>query len=193
MKKNTIIAICAAIAFVVLFVLVSNLIAILKVKGDIVTDLSKAQKVDAIVVLGFGAEKDAPNEVSVARLDKAIELYSRRVASTIVVAAGETTDKVDETRIMKNYLIGKGIPESAIRVSYGGHSTYDLLKKVHDDFKYDSIFIASQKYHLYRSLYIADKLGMDSYGAIADNAGISFTTKVREIFARAKDVVKTVF
>ena len=47
----------------------------------------------------------------------------------------------------------------------------------------------TQKYHLYRALYIAKQLGMESYGVSADPreyAGQLYR-EAREVFARNKD------
>ena len=53
------------------------------------------------------------------------------------------------------------------------------------------MLIVTQKYHLYRALYIADKLGIDAYGVSADLRSYTKQLKydLREILARVKDVV----
>lgn len=193
MNKKAIWGIVGVVLVLALYVLVTNLVMVFKTKGDIITDLSKAEKTDAIIVLSQGVENGNPGSISKARLDKAADLYNRNIASTIIVAGGSKEDKIDEPTIMKNYLVKKGIPESAVKVSYAGHSTYDIIKKVHDDYKVNKVFVVTQKYHMYRSLYIADKLGMTAYGYEAVSDDISFTTKVKEIFARSKDFIKVIF
>ena len=49
----------------------------------------------------------------------------------------------------------------------------------------------TQNYHLYRALYIAEKMDVEAYGVGADLRPYSgqFKYEVREIFARCKDVV----
>ena len=193
MNKKVIWGAIIVVCVLALYVLVTNLVMVFKTKGDFVTELNKAEKVDAIVVIAAGVENGEPNSVEKARLDKAVDLYNRNIARTIIVAGGSKEDKQDEATIMKNYLAKKGVPQSAVKVSYAGHSTYDILKKVHDDYKVSKIFVVTQKYHMYRSLYIADKLGMTAYGYEAVSDDISFTTKVKEILVRSKDFIKVIF
>lgn len=53
----------------------------------------------------------------------------------------------------------------------------------------------TQEYHLYRALYIAEKLGVEAYGVASDYhtyAGQSMC-ECREILVRCKDFVTTVF
>ncbi|MBQ4606287.1 MAG: SanA protein, partial [Clostridia bacterium] len=55
----------------------------------------------------------------------------------------------------------------------------------------DSLVIVTQKYHLYRALYIAESLGMEAVGVPADLRGYAgqFMRDIREVVARAKDVL----
>ena len=52
----------------------------------------------------------------------------------------------------------------------------------------------TQKYHIYRALYIADQLGLDYYGIEAEenNKKDSWIRNIREILARDKDIVKSI-
>jgi vancomycin permeability regulator SanA len=52
--------------------------------------------------------------------------------------------------------------------------------------------IVTQRYHLYRSLYIARKLGIEAYGVAAEDIRYSGQTKrdIREFLAICKDVFK---
>ena len=56
------------------------------------------------------------------------------------------------------------------------------------------IVIVSQRYHLYRALYVAERLGLDAYGVSADlrpYAGQE-AREVREILARDKDFLTSI-
>jgi len=58
------------------------------------------------------------------------------------------------------------------------------------EFEGKRIVIVTQQYHLYRALYVAEKLGLDAYGVSADLRPYSkqWTRDVREVLARCKDV-----
>ena len=61
--------------------------------------------------------------------------------------------------------------------------------------KAKKVVIVTQKYHLYRALYIANKLGLEAYGVNSDPrqyAGETFR-ELREILARDKDFIKCIF
>ena len=53
------------------------------------------------------------------------------------------------------------------------------------------MLIVTQKYHLHRALYIAEKLGIEAFGVSADLRTYTKQLKydLREILARVKDVL----
>ena len=57
------------------------------------------------------------------------------------------------------------------------------------------VVIVTQEYHLYRSLYIANKLGLEAYGVASDPRAYAGQTmrELREIIARDKDFIKCIF
>ena len=59
----------------------------------------------------------------------------------------------------------------------------------------NKIVIVTQKYHLYRSIYIARQLGIEAYGVGADPRKYVGETyrEIREILARDKDFIKCIF
>ena len=80
-------------------------------------------------------------------------------------------------------------------MNHAGISTYDSMYRTKEIFQADKIIVVTQQYHLYRTLYIADSLGIDAYGVVA-NPRIYVgqeIREIREILARAKDFVKCVF
>lgn len=95
---------------------------------------------------------------------------------------------------MKQYAIDHGVPSEHIFMDHAGISTYDSIYRAKEIFQAEKIIIVSQKYHLYRALYISDSLGVDAYGVSADPviyAGQEFR-EIREIVARTKDFVKCI-
>ena len=101
----------------------------------------------------------------------------------------------DEVNTMKQYALDKGIASEDVFMDHAGISTYDSVYRAKEIFQSDKIIIVTQKYHLYRALYISDSLGLDAYGVSANPniyAGQSIR-EFREIMARAKDFVKCIF
>ena len=98
----------------------------------------------------------------------------------------------DEVNVMKNYLISRKIPSSDIFMDHAGISTYDSIYRAKHIFKAKKIIIITQKYHLYRALYIAKNLNIEAYG-VASNPRIyanQLPRDIREFLARTKDFIK---
>ena len=105
--------------------------------------------------------------------------------------------KIDynEVRAMKNYMMNQGVTEeSDIFMDHAGFSTYESLYRAKEIFGAKKIVIISNTYHLYRSLYIAEKLGIEAYGVgVTDKYSGKEYREFREILARDKDFLKCIF
>ena len=92
---------------------------------------------------------------------------------------------------MKQFLIDKGISEDNIISDGYGLSTYESIWRAKNVYGYNKILIISQKYHLHRAIYIAQKLGITAYGV--DGALTSYGKQpiysFREYLARIKDML----
>ena len=121
------------------------------------------------------------------------ELNSKKV-QRICFFGGEPLIRKDFFDIA-NYAIEKGIPSENIFMDHAGFSTYDSIYRAKDIFQAKKVIIVTQKYHLYRALYIANKLGLEAYGVGADPRKYVGATyrETREILARDKDFVKCIF
>ena len=60
----------------------------------------------------------------------------------------------DEVNAMKKYAIEKDILSEDIFMDHAGISTYDSIYRIKNVFGAKKIVIVTQKYHLYRALYI---------------------------------------
>ena len=79
-------------------------------------------------------------------------------------------------------------------MDHAGFSTYESIYRARDIFCVESVVIVTQKYHLYRALYIADAFEIDAVGVPAAEVRYygQLYRDAREILARAKDWVYTV-
>jgi SanA protein len=96
---------------------------------------------------------------------------------------------------MKDYAVQAGVPSSDVFMDHAGFSTYDSMYRARDIFRARKIIIVTQRYHLYRALFIARALGLDAYGVSSDYqtyAGQSYR-EVREIAARDKAFAFCIF
>ena len=196
MKKKTKIILITIMTIIVLSPLLINLYVILNTTSNIIIkeEYQQLKDVDYIIVLGASVRRERPSPMLEDRLKKAIELYNINTQNKILVTGDHTKDDYDEVTIMKNYLLENNIPEEKIIMDPAGVSTYDSIFRVQKQLKAKKIIIVSQKYHLYRALYIANSLGIEAYGVPADDIKYKGATyrEVREILARNKDFIKSI-
>lgn len=158
-------------------------------------DYSELQDVDCIIVLGAGIWGDKPSPMLEDRLLEAISLYENNVSSKIIMSGDHGKKDYDEVNIMKNFAIEKGVSSEDIFMDHAGFSSYESIYRAKEVFEAKKVVIVTQEYHLYRSLYIANKLGLEAYGVSSDPreyAGQT-TRELREILARDKDFIKCIF
>ena len=183
------------IIFILLVGILINLYIILATSNKIVSQEDiDMNNVDCILVLGAGIRKNQPSPMLEDRLLTAIELYQAGVSSKIIVSGDHENSNYDEVNVMKNYLKDKGIPSEDIFMDHAGLSTYDSIYRVKKIFKANDVVIVTQKYHLYRSLYIARNLNVNAVGISATKKEYAHQAKrdVREVFARIKDFFKCI-
>lgn len=196
MKKKTKIILITIMTIIVLSPLLINLYVILNTTSNIIIkeEYQQLKDVDYILVLGASVRRERPSPMLEDRLKKAIELYNINTQNKILVTGDHTKEDYDEVTIMKNYLLENNIPEEKIIMDPAGVSTYDSIFRVQKQLKAKKIIIVSQKYHLYRALYIANSLGIEAYGVPADDIKYKGATyrEVREILARNKDFIKSI-
>ena len=97
----------------------------------------------------------------------------------------------DEVSAMIALAVTLGVEESAVEADRLGLSTYESLERARERFDAERILIVTQKYHLYRALYVAEQMGMEAYGLSADVRGYrgQILRDVREVAARCKDFI----
>lgn len=158
-------------------------------------DALRLEEADCILVLGAGIRDDgSPSHMLEDRLLVGKQLYEDNVAEYILLSGDHGRVGYDEVNSMKEYLMDKGIPREPLFLDHAGFSTYESLYRAKEIFGAKKIVIVTQKYHLYRALYIADSLGLDAIGATADlrtYVGQSMR-ETREIAARVKDFFYTI-
>ena len=151
---------------------------------------AEAADADCILVLGCGVREDgSPSLMLRDRLEKGIELYKAGTAPKLLMSGDHGRKDYDEVNLMKDYAKERGIPSKDIFMDHAGFSTYDSMVRAKDIFCAEKVIVVSQEYHLYRALYLAEKLGLDAYGVSAmdiDYRGQAYR-EFREMLARAKD------
>lgn len=159
-------------------------------------DVSSVSDADCILVLGAGIRTDgSPSPMLQDRLNTGIELYQNGAAPKLLMSGDHGRKKYNEVQTMKDIALDQGVPSEDVFMDHAGFSTYDSLYRARDVFQARKVIIVTQKYHLYRALYIARSLGLDTWGVSADTRRYRGQSQrdFREILARDKDFFVSVF
>lgn len=178
---------------IILVPVIINFYVILSTKNRIVSgDSELLTDIDYIVVLGAGIRRGKPSPMLEDRLKTGISLYNNDISNKILITGDHMNDNYDEVTVMKNYLLEHGIPEEDIITDNYGISTYDSIYRVKNVYKSNKVVIVSQRYHLYRALFLSDNLDLESYGVEANLRYYygQWYREIREILARNKDFIK---
>ncbi len=184
------------VTIIVIIILGINLYVKMSTNKQIINEneYEKLSDVDCIIILGAGICGDKPSPMLEDRLLEGIKLYQSNVSDKIIMSGDHGSEEYDEVNTMKNYAIEKGIPSKNIFMDHAGFSTYESIYRARDIFNAKKVVIVTQKYHLYRALYIANQLGIEAYGVGADPRQYVGATyrELREIIARNKDFIKCI-
>lgn len=159
-------------------------------------EAAKLEDVDCILVLGCAVKEDGrPSDMLHDRLRRGVELYELGTAPKLLMSGDHGRKEYDEVAAMKQFAIDVGIASSDVFMDHAGFSTYESIYRAQEIFQADKILIVTQEYHLYRALYIANRLGVEAYGVNADyHTYIGQTMRdLREVLARNKDFLTCIF
>lgn len=133
------------------------------------------------------------------RIEGAMELIYNDKCKKFLVSGDHGTKEYDEVNASRKYVLNMhNIDESLIFMDHAGFSTYETMYRARDVFEVKDCCIVTQKFHIYRSVYIARKLGLDAVGYIAPEIN-TFGKKthlswdIRETFARVKAFFSVMF
>lgn len=157
---------------------------------------AELENVDCIIVLGCQVHSDGtPSHMLEDRLKQGVALYDLHAAPKLLMSGDHGTEGYDEVNAMKQFAVDAGVPTEHVFMDHAGFSTYETVYRAKEVFQADKVIIVTQRYHLYRAVYIARVLGMEAYGVPAEYRQYSgqLARDVREVLARVKDFAMTVF
>lgn len=196
-KKRVLRTIAVLIALAILLPIATSYYVMASTEDRIITPEEAANLgTDAILVLGARVwDNGQPSGILKDRINTGVDLYQSGASNRLLMSGDHGQDEYDEVNAMKDYAIEQGVAPNVIFMDHAGFSTYESLYRARDIFQIKTVVIVTQKYHLYRTLYIARALGLDAYGVSCDrrdyNPYILFSA--REILARCKDFLYSIF
>jgi uncharacterized SAM-binding protein YcdF (DUF218 family) len=123
------------------------------------------QQADAILIFGNKVNEDGiPSNRLQSRLERGLELYNDGIAPIIIVSGGFGKEGYEEAVVMKEYLVGMGVPADAIIEDKDGYNTYQTaqnLVQIAEDNDISSVAIVSQYYHITRARLALERFGFE--------------------------------
>ena len=188
-----VVLIALAMIGVLLVMLINNRVKS-QTKDDILYAMQADMEINAVSLQCGIEDEETPSPMLKDRLDTGIKLYTEGIVPKILLTGDNGQAGHNEIHVMLKYTREAGVPENDIFCDHAGFSTYDSMYRAADIFKVQRAIIVTQKYHEYRALYIAKKLGIEVCGVAAEQDsyfGQSYR-ELREILARDKDFVKAI-
>ena len=188
--------VAGCVVAVVLVLAATNAAVVLSTRDFIISQKTASEfDGDAILVLGASVLPGGkPSGILQDRLDDGIALYFAGAAPKIIMSGDNGTASYNEVRAMKNYAVEQGVPSEDIFCDHAGFSTYESMYRAKHVFGVNRLVVATQTYHLYRAIYTARGLGMETIGVASDYHQYDGQSlfSAREIPARTKDFFKTI-
>lgn len=126
------------------------------------------------------------------RIECGVNLLKNGKVQKILISGDHGRKNYDEVNAAKKYIQTMHIlDQELIFLDHAGFSTYETMYRARDVFCVTNAIITTQKFHIYRSVYIAKKLGLDVIGVVAPEINkfpknIHISWEIREFFARVK-------
>ena len=141
--------------------------------------------IDCILVLGCHVR----SQYLADRLTTAFGLYDMGASPKLLMTGDHGREVYDEVNYMLDKAEEHGIERKDVFTDHAGFSTYESIYRAKEIFGAKRIIIVTQEYHLYRALYLAEKLGIEAYGVSASLHGYGSQDyqDFRESLARMKD------
>ena len=188
------------VALVIALVVCGGLIGICNVvmkqqaKGKLYADVSEIPYRKVGLVLGtIPIVNGYQNRYYNYRIDAAAELYFANKVSYLLLSGDNHASHYNEPESMRESLIERGVPDSAIYLDCAGFRTFDSMVRAKKVFAQDSVTVVSQQWHNERAVFIARHYDLDAIAFCAKDytAGRKIYVKnhLREALAKVKVVL----
>ena len=164
----------------ILFVALLAVFAIWVISGSAVLlwgSRDEAQPAQAIVVLGAAQYAGKPSPVLRARLDHALDLWNRRLATLLILTGGTGPgDTTSEAAVGRNYARKHGVPDTAILIENEGRTTSESMRAVAGMLEVRGLqtaLLVSDPFHMLRLRILARRFGFIPYTSPTQTSPIS--------------------
>jgi SanA protein len=144
---------------------------------------------DVALVLGtsrVAADGVSANPFFHGRLDAAAELYRMGKVKHLLLSGDNSRTGYDEPAWMRDELVKRGVPNSAMTLDYAGFRTLDSMARANLVFGLSRCTIVTDDFHLARALFLAQAEGVEAVGcqSVPVPWKRSMKTRIREFASR---------
>lgn len=189
---TVVLAVCAVLGTI--FAVSVNAYVVNSAEKNILTaeEAEALENVDCILILGCRVHSDTKlSDMLEERVETGLALYRNGISTRLLMSGDHGQKDYDEVNTMKLYCVNQGVDPNVIFLDHAGFSTYESMYRADAVFGVKKMVIVTQRYHLYRAVYIARALGIEAYGVAADtkeySAALNAKNNLREFMARIKD------
>ena len=179
----------------IVIMLICNQIVVNNAEGKAFSEIDSIKYNKVGLLLGTTPQAritKVKNYFFIYRLDAAEQLYRTGKIEQILISGDENSlDGINEPECMRDSLVARGVPASAIFLDGKGFRTIESIVRTREVFGMGNFTIISQKFHNERAIYQAEHLGLDiehvqAYNAKMPKSRRAYLTTIREYFARVK-------
>ncbi len=121
------------------------------------------------IVFGAGLWRDgSPTPILIDRVTAAANLYFAGKAEKLLMSGDNRFVEYNEPEAMRQVALSLGVPDEAIVLDYAGRRTYDTCYRAKAIFEVSEAILVTQAFHMPRSLYTCNRLGVASVGVESD-------------------------
>ena len=180
-------------------IIIILIISFLLIEGVIILNgnTKTIGEVDYMIILGARLYGDIPSPALYERLKVAEEYLKENTELKVIVSGGQGPDEdISEAEAMERYLLNNGIDKNKIIIEDKSTSTFENIKnslyiiKEIDNEESPRVLLVTNSFHIFRSKFLANRLGAKAYGLPAKvPPTILITQYIREYFAVIKSFV----
>lgn len=185
-----------AIVFAILLLMYTlNYLVCSNAEGRLYNEVDSVPQSEVGLLLGTTPQTRIgrrPNQFFKFRIDAAEALYKVGKIKSILISGDENSlDAINEVECMRDSLVARGVPITAIILDGKGFRTLDAVMRATKVYDKHNYVVISQKFHNERAIYLAEHLGLDvenlsGFNAADATSNMAIMTYIREYFARVK-------
>jgi SanA protein len=186
---RVLILLAAGVFGVVLVTAASNLWLLQTSRSLVYTSAKDVPRNEVALVLGTAPMgRFGKNPFFEGRMNAAAKLYREGRVRHLLVSGDNHRKGYDEPTAMRDALVARGIPQTAITLDYAGFRTLDSVARGRHVFGLRSATIVTDRFHQPRALFLARAHGLQAVGYCSPDIPFRWAKKtlIREIGSRVK-------